>query len=65
MTTPTPETAPVAVWNRFNSVGVIESGPLVAVLLLFSLAMFFLLQFVSRTLPTVHGVPEGARDAAA
>jgi len=58
---PSPKTAPVAAYDRFNSVGVVESGPLVAVLLLFSLAMFFLLQFSARALPTVHG----ARGAAA
>lgn len=52
---PTPESAPVAAFNRFNAVGIVETGPLVATLLLFSLIMFFLLQFVSRTLPTVHG----------
>lgn len=52
---PTPETAPIAAFNRFNSVGVVEAAPLVAVLLLFSLAMFFLLQFVSRSFHTVHG----------
>ncbi len=48
---PTPETAPVAAYNRFNSVGVAEATPLVAILLLFSLAMFFLLQWVTRFLP--------------
>ncbi len=47
---PTPETAPVAAFNRFQSVGVAETGPLVAALLLFSMAMFLLLQLVSRTL---------------
>ena len=52
---PTPETAPVAAYNRFNSVGLAETAPLVATLLLFSLVMFFLLQFVSRVLPSVHG----------
>ena len=49
---PTPETAPVAVWNRFNSVGLVESGPMVALLLLFSLAMFFMLQLAGRLLPS-------------
>jgi molybdate/tungstate transport system permease protein len=57
---PTPETAPVAAYNRFNSVGMIETVPLVASLLMFSLAMFFLLQFASRALPSVHGRTEGA-----
>lgn len=51
---PTPETAPVAAYNRFNSVGVTETVPLVAALLLFSLAMFFLLQLASRALPSAH-----------
>jgi len=49
---PTPETASVAVWNRFNSIGLVETGPLVAMLLLFSLVMFFLLQFAGRLLPS-------------
>jgi len=52
---PTPETAPVAAFNRFNSVGLIETGPLVATLLLFSMAMFFILQFASRAMPSLHG----------
>ncbi|MFH0911737.1 MAG: ABC transporter permease [Planctomycetota bacterium] len=56
---PTPETAPVLAFNRFQSVGVAETGPLVAVSLLFSLAMFFLLQFASRALPSPHGAQEG------
>jgi len=55
---PTPETAPIAAYNRFHSVGIIESGPLVAALLLFSLAMFFLLQWGAQMLPSVHGLPE-------
>jgi molybdate/tungstate transport system permease protein len=58
---PTPETAPVAAYNRFNSVGMVETVPLVAALLLFSLAMFFLLQLVSRTLPSQHGRGGGPR----
>lgn len=52
---PTPESAPVAAFNRFNAVGIVETGPLVAALLLFSLIMFFLLQLASRRLPSVHG----------
>ncbi len=51
---PTPETAPVSVYNRFNSVGLAESGPLVASLLLFSLVMFFMLQWLSYHLPGAH-----------
>jgi molybdate/tungstate transport system permease protein len=47
----TPETAPVAAWNLFHSKGLAESGPLVAVLLGFSLVMFFLLQLAARALP--------------
>ena len=51
---PTPESAPVAAWNRFNSVGVVETAPLVALLLLFSMAMFFLLQVATRALPSAQ-----------
>ncbi len=43
---PSPETAPITAYNRFNSVGVYEAAPLVVVLLLFSVAMFFILQLV-------------------
>jgi molybdate/tungstate transport system permease protein len=39
-----PVTAPIAVYNRFTSVGLVQAAPLVATLLLFSLVMFFLLQ---------------------
>jgi molybdate/tungstate transport system permease protein len=48
---PTPETAPMAVFNRFNSVGMGEAVPLVALLLLLSLGTFFLLQLATRLLP--------------
>jgi len=51
---PYPETAPVAAYNRFTSVGIIETAPLVSLLLLFSLAMFFLLQLAARTMRTMH-----------
>lgn len=51
---PYPETAPVAAYNRFTSMGLIETAPLVSALLLFSLVMFFLLQLVARTMPGVH-----------
>lgn len=61
----TPETAPMTAYNRFQTVGLIETGPLVATLLIFSLAMFFLLQFVSRTLPSAHGRREATREVAA
>ena len=62
---PTPATAPVQVYKMFQSVGSAETGPLVAVLLLFSLVMFFLLQFVSRALPSVHGQRGEALDPTA
>ena len=58
----TPETAPVAAYKRFESVGLIETGPLVTTLLIFSLAMFFLLQFVSRTMRSVHGTKESGNE---
>jgi molybdate/tungstate transport system permease protein len=51
---PYPETAPVAAYNRFASVGLVETAPLVTTLLLFSLAMFFLLQLVARTMRTMY-----------
>ena len=54
---PTPETAPVAAFNRFNSAGMIETAPLVSLLLLFSLVMFFLLQLTTRLLPTGAAQP--------
>jgi molybdate/tungstate transport system permease protein len=57
---PVPETAPVTAFNRYNSVGIEEVAPLISLLLLFSLAMFLLLQLVSRTLPTAHRGKEGA-----
>jgi molybdate/tungstate transport system permease protein len=56
----TPETAPVLAWKRFDSVGTIQTAPLVATILLFSLVMFFLLQFVSHALPSIHGKKEVA-----
>ncbi|TET32544.1 MAG: ABC transporter permease subunit [Planctomycetota bacterium] len=55
---PYPETAPVAAYNRFTSVGIIETAPLVSLLLLFSLAMFFLLQLAARTMRTMHQTGE-------
>jgi molybdate/tungstate transport system permease protein len=57
---PTPETAPVAVFNRFNSMGIEEVGPLVSLLLLLSLGMFFLLQLATRLLPSAHRGPQDA-----
>ncbi|MCX7591055.1 MAG: ABC transporter permease [Kiritimatiellae bacterium] len=55
---PTPETAPIAVFNRFTSMGISEAAPLVSLLLLFSLALFFLLQLATRLLPGCR--PAGA-----
>ena len=52
---PTPETAPIAVFNRFNSMGMVEVAPLVSLLLLLSLGMFLLLQLATRLLPSVEG----------
>jgi len=43
-----PITAPVVVYNKFVSVGLSEVMPIVTTILLFSLVMFFLLQFVSK-----------------
>lgn len=51
---PYPVTAPIAVYNRFTSVGVIQAAPLVATLLLFSLVMFFFLQLASRMIPAAY-----------
>jgi molybdate/tungstate transport system permease protein len=48
-----PVTAPIAVYNRFISVGIVQVAPLVTTLLFFSLAMFFLLQFCSRMIPSL------------
>jgi molybdate/tungstate transport system permease protein len=56
-----PETAPVHIWKRFQNVGPDQTAPAVAALLLFSLAMFFLLQLVSRALPSLHGEREARR----
>jgi molybdate/tungstate transport system permease protein len=51
---PTPETAPIAVFNRFNSMGIAEVAPLVSLLLLLSLGMFLLLQLATRLLPSAE-----------
>ncbi|MEW6515893.1 MAG: ATP-binding cassette domain-containing protein [candidate division FCPU426 bacterium] len=63
-----PETAPVAVYSRFLSSGLAETAPLVSVLLLFSLGMFFLLQWTSRMLNPVpqdhpHSLPASRQSA--
>lgn len=49
-----PVTAPIAVYNRFTSVGLVQAAPLVSTLLLFSLLMFFLLQLSSKLLPGMY-----------
>lgn len=59
---PTPETAPVAAYNRFFSVGIFEAAPLVATLLAFSIVMFFILQLVSRLFTNVRGESETAHE---
>lgn len=51
---PFPETAPIAIFNRFTSIGFVETAPLVTTLLTFSVVLFFLLQLISRTLPVVE-----------
>jgi len=50
-----PRTAPMEVYLKFDRLGPVQAAPMGAALLFFSVAMFFLLQFVSRTLPSVHG----------
>jgi len=57
---PTPETAPMAVFNRFNSMGIVEVAPLVSLLLLVSLGTFFLLQIATRILPSARPLPRAA-----
>jgi molybdate/tungstate transport system permease protein len=51
-----PETAPIAVYTRFMSQGLAETAPLVSWLLIFSLAMFFLLQLAARLMPSVNKI---------
>ncbi|HOK03831.1 MAG TPA: ABC transporter permease [Victivallales bacterium] len=41
---PTPETAPIFVFNRFQSVGIHETSPFVAALLIISFFLFFIFQ---------------------
>jgi molybdate/tungstate transport system permease protein len=55
---PTPETAPIAVFNRFNSRGMAEVAPLVSLLLLLSLGTFLLLQLATRLLPSAQPRPQ-------
>ncbi len=56
--TASPAVTPIAVFNRFERMGLAETAPLVSTLLLLSLGLFFLLQLVSRRIPTLHA-PEG------
>lgn len=53
---PSPESVPILAFNRFQSAGMVETGPLVAAFLLFSLVMFFILQFVTNTIKN-HNSP--------
>ena len=55
-------TAPIAVFNRFNSVGMDEVAPLVALLLLLSLGTFLLLQLATRLLPSMRPSPTAATE---
>jgi len=55
------ETAPVLAMRLSESMGVTQTGPLVAVLLGFSLVMFFLLQLVTRMLPKSAVTPADSR----
>ncbi len=59
--TASPAVAPIAVFNRFERVGLAETAPLVATILLLSLGLFFLLQLASRRIPTLHAHHEGSR----
>lgn len=52
--TASPAVAPIAVFNRFERVGLAETAPLVAAILLLSLVLFFLLQLASRRMPALH-----------
>jgi molybdate/tungstate transport system permease protein len=56
--TASPAVTPIAVFTRFERMGLAETAPLVSTLLLLSLGLFFLLQLVSRRIPTLHA-PEG------
>lgn len=49
-----PETAPISVYTRFMSMGLSETAPLVSILLLFSVIMFFLLQLIGRMIPSIN-----------
>jgi molybdate/tungstate transport system permease protein len=52
--TASPAVTPIAVFNRFERMGLAETAPLVAAILILSLGLFFLLQLASRRIPTLH-----------
>jgi molybdate/tungstate transport system permease protein len=52
--TASPAVTPIAVFNRFERVGLAETAPLVAAILMLSLGLFFLLQLASRRMSTLH-----------
>jgi len=58
----TPSTAPIEIYQMFDAKGLVETGPLVVTLILFSLAVFFLLHLAMRALPVAgSGDREEAR----
>jgi len=59
---PTPETAPIAVFNRFNSMGIAEVAPLVSLLLLLSLGTFLLLNLPRDSCPLHTRDPRRRRE---
>ena len=65
LVTAAPAVAPVAVFNRFERVGLAETVPMVAAMIFFSMAMFFVLQVVARSIPSLHEAEHGgAREPA-
>ncbi len=58
--TASPAVAPIEAFNRFERVGLAETTPFVAALLLFSLLLFLLLQLAARRIPTLHAAEGGA-----
>ncbi len=51
---PYPPTAPIEVYNRFTSVGIVETAPLVTTLILFSILIFFILQLSTKMMPQMY-----------
>ncbi len=49
-----PPVAPIAIFYRFERQGLVETTPFVTLLLIASLALFFLLQYAARRIPTLH-----------